>query len=86
MEDHSMELDLSSIPAAISGGPSESFIRASSVKETVLSAHENVKTRIADHEKVSGGMFAMDYINYKLETAPTGWTVKRRYSDFVWLR
>jgi len=79
-----MDLDLSSIPSPEK--QSESFIRASVVKETILAAHKNVKTRIADHEKVNGGMFSVSYVNYTLETMPTGWSVKRRYSDFVWLR
>ena len=79
-----MDLDLSEIPTTDRKG--ESFIRASSVKETVLTGVKNVKARIVGNEKVNGGMFAVSYVNYALDTMPTGWSVKRRYSDFVWLR
>lgn len=83
-ESHSMDLDLSEINPP--DKQSESFIRASSVRETVLTNIKNVKTRIVNHEKISGGMFAVSYVNYTLDTMPTGWSVKRRYSDFSWLR
>lgn len=34
----------------------------------------------------SGGFFGRDFMEYTLKTNPQGWEVKRRFSDFEWLR
>ena len=36
--------------------------------------------------QVKGGIFSSSYVQYTVKTAPQGWTVKRRYNDFFWLR
>jgi sorting nexin-7/30/sorting nexin-8 len=35
---------------------------------------------------VEAGIFQQNYVNYEVETAVVGWLVRRRYSDFEWLR
>jgi len=35
---------------------------------------------------VKGGLFSASYIQYQVTTMPFGWSVKRRFSDFFWLR
>lgn len=37
-------------------------------------------------EHVKGGVFSSAYIQYTVKTAPFGWHVKRRFTDFFWLR
>ncbi len=32
------------------------------------------------------GLFSTGFGAFKVETIPLGWSVWRRYSDFVWLR
>lgn len=34
----------------------------------------------------SGGIFGKNYVLYLVKTAPVGWEVKRRFSDFEWFR
>lgn len=44
------------------------------------------KALILRPEHVKGGIFTASFIQYKIKTLPFGWEVKRRYSDFNWLR
>ena len=37
-------------------------------------------------EKHHGGFFSKSYITYLVTTSPCGFKVRRRYSDFEWLR
>ena len=37
-------------------------------------------------EKHGGGFFSKAYITYLVTTSPTEYRVRRRYSDFEWLR
>ena len=37
-------------------------------------------------ELVKGGLLSSSYITYRVITKPYNWTVKRRFSDFFWLR
>lgn len=37
-------------------------------------------------EKFKGGLFSSDYITYLVSTENLGLKVRRRYSDFEWLR
>lgn len=37
-------------------------------------------------EEVSTGFLSKTYTIYKILTSSKGWSVKRRYNDFLWLR
>jgi sorting nexin-7/30/sorting nexin-8 len=41
---------------------------------------------VTDPQVVTHSMFSKSYANYLVITSPFGWTVRRRYSDFEWLR
>ena len=38
------------------------------------------------YEQTKSGLFSITHTNYLVKTLPYGWDVKRRYSDFFWLR
>lgn len=41
---------------------------------------------VTDPQVVSASIFSKSYANYLVLTSPFGWAVRRRYSDFEWLR
>ena len=45
-----------------------------------------ISITISEPEEIDGGLLYGKYIIYKVITEPFGWNVKRRYSDFDWLR
>ena len=45
-----------------------------------------ISIAISEPEEMDGGIIYGKYIIYKVTTDPFGWNVKRRYSDFDWLR
>jgi len=47
---------------------------------------ENLKISVQYFEKVEGKLFSKSYVNYLITTMPLNFKVKRRFSDFVWLR
>ena len=52
---------------------------------TVLTENP-ISIMISSPEKHSGGFFTSDYITYLVETSGLNFKVRRRYSDFEWLR
>ncbi len=56
------------------------------IEKSLLTETHNVQITISKPEKHEGGFFSSDYITYLVETQPLGFQVKRRYSDFEWLR
>ena len=47
---------------------------------------ENVKITVGSFEKVEGNFFSKSYVSYLITTSPFNWNVRRRFSDFEWLR
>ena len=45
-----------------------------------------VHTEVRNPKAVETGFFKANYITYEVFTDVTNWTVRRRFSDFVWLR
>lgn len=45
-----------------------------------------LKITISSPEKVEGGLFSSAYVTYLVTTHPLNYVVRRRYSDFEWLR
>jgi hypothetical protein len=54
--------------------------------DTPLSNAENLEILLTDHEIVQTGLLSSNYVAYFIVTKPLGWCVKRRFSDFIWLR
>ena len=57
-----------------------------SIDNTKLSSVQNPTIQIGYPEKVEGGIFSKSYVTYLVTTSPLNIKVRRRYSDFEWLR
>ena len=53
---------------------------------TDIAKSQNVSITISKPEKKKGGFLAKDYMTYLITTLPVSYKVRRRYSDFGWLR
>ena len=49
-------------------------------------AFNEFRVKISHPEKNDGGFFSKSYITYRVTTTPFNFEVRRRYSDFEWLR
>ena len=47
---------------------------------------DKVNIQVTEPEKIDGGFFTKAYITYLIKTNPLNLSVRRRYSDFEWLR
>ncbi len=54
-------------------------------ESTPLSSVENILITVGTPEKKEGGFFSKSYITYLITTNGINISVRRRYSDFVWL-
>lgn len=66
----------------------ESTIKTRTEEKTNLSSCENPKITVGDPKKITQGFFQLysSYIAYLVTTSPLDLKVRRRYSDFEWLR
>ena len=56
------------------------------VDKTPLGIADNPSIQVGFPEKVEGGFFSKSYVTYLITTIPLNLKVRRRYSDFDWLR
>ena len=56
------------------------------VDKTPLGIADNPSIQVGFPEKVEGGFFSKSYVTYLVTTIPLNIKVRRRYSDFEWLR
>ena len=56
------------------------------VDKTPLGISDNPSIQVGFPEKVEGGFFSKSYVTYLITTIPLNLKVRRRYSDFDWLR
>lgn len=54
--------------------------------ETALSTAHNLSIKVTKHEIVQTGLLSSNYVAYFVYTKPMNWFVRRRFSDFIWLR
>lgn len=71
------------IAAAKSG---EYRIKVHSLAETDLCGVKGVSVRVSLGEEVSGGFLLSPVRMYDVNTQPMNWSVRRKFSDFQWLR
>ena len=62
------------------------FIKTKYPENTELTESYEVNVKLSSPEKIEGGIFGKSYVTYLLETNPFGFRVRKRYSDFEWLR
>mmetsp|Transcript_19204 Transcript_19204/g.35110 ORF Transcript_19204/g.35110 Transcript_19204/m.35110 type:complete len:609 (+) Transcript_19204:206-2032(+) len=53
---------------------------------TELYRVSDASIEVGQPEEVKQGLLKKNYFVYPIKTQPFGWTVKRRFSDFAWLR
>ena len=64
-----------------------SFIKNNQTELTTLSTSSNISINLGFPEKVDGWLiFTKSYVSYQIITLPFNFKVRRRYSDFEWLR
>ena len=62
------------------------FIVCNLSESTPISESGSVQIKLSSPEKVDGGIFGKSYVTYLIESSPFGFRVRKRYSDFEWLR
>jgi hypothetical protein len=62
------------------------IIKVRSCEPSPLNDEKNIRVIVGEPELVKGGLFSASFIQYKVTCLPFNWSVKRRFSDFFWLR
>ena len=68
------------------GIKSTSQMECLKISNNDLSKCDNIIIIVGSPEKVEGGIFSKSYVSYLITTQPLNWNVRRRFSDFEWLR
>ena len=61
------------------------FVPTSIIEPTLLNS-KRINIRVTEGSVKHGGLFAANYILYKISTEPLGWTISRKDMDFYQLR
>ena len=64
----------------------EEIIQCNTLSLNDLGKNDNIKIEISSPQKIEGGIFSKSYITFLISTNPLNLKVRRRYSDFEWLR
>ena len=56
------------------------------IENTIISELKNIKINLLEPQVVDGGFFSRKYVTYLIKTIPFEIKVRKRYSDFEWLR
>jgi hypothetical protein len=56
------------------------------LEQTELSKFEKLEITVSKPEKKNEGFFSKTYVTYMITTSPASYIVRRRYTDFAWLR
>ena len=64
----------------------EEYINCKTATKTSLSSIKELEITVSDPNTVEGGFFSKSYITYLVKTFPFSFEVRRRFSDFEWLR
>ena len=78
--------EASTNPSEIDENTENTYIKCRKIGETELSKTQNVNVTVSFPEIVEEGFFSKKYVTYLVTTSPFDYKVRRRYSDFVWLR
>ena len=66
--------------------PYTQHLPCAKTEETEISKCDNLTITLSFPEKVEGGIFSKSYVTYLVTTMPFDYKVRKRYSDFEWLR
>ena len=61
-------------------------INCKKLEKGTLNEKKDLKVIIKNPKPIETGFLSSNYVNYEVETAVMEWLVRRRYSDFEWLR
>ena len=64
----------------------DEYIKCKVSEKTEISTKNNLEITISDPQTVDGGLFSKSYTTYLVQTKPLNFSVRRRFSDFEWLR
>lgn len=89
--------NLPEIPMPIPSAPEEipvleeekldtNVIKSKSTEKNVLTGCGELKINVSEPQVTGGGFLSKKFVVYMVTCSPMGWSVKRRYSDFLWLR
>ena len=62
------------------------LIKSKGVDKNPLTECPEITLKVSEPQVTGGGVFSKKYVVYTVTCLPLGWSVKRRYSDFLWLR
>ena len=65
---------------------SEEVKKCKTLEPTEFFKHDKLEITVSNPEKKEGGFFSKSYVTYMITTMPVQYKVRRRYTDFVWLR
>ena len=64
----------------------EEYINCNISETTPISKRTDIEITVSDPQKMEGGIFSKGYITFLVKTKPLKLEVRRRFSDFEWLR
>ena len=64
----------------------EDIIQCEKVTPSELTLQEDVDIKLSFPQKIEGGLFSKSYVTYLMQTTPLDFKLRKRYSDFEWLR
>ena len=64
----------------------EEFIPCEKVVPNEFFKTKGIDIKLSFPEKVQGSLFTKSYVTYLMQTTPLGFSIRKRYSDFEWLR
>ena len=64
----------------------EDIIQCQKVTPSELTLQEDVDIKLSFPQKIEGGLFSKSYVTYLMQTTPLDFKLRKRYSDFEWLR
>ena len=64
----------------------EDLIECQKITPNELSSTNDADIKLSFPQKMDGGLFSKSYVTYLMETTPLDFKLRKRYSDFEWLR
>lgn len=64
----------------------ELTIECEKVEPNELSLTKDVDIKLSFPQKMDGGLFSKSYVTYLIQTTPMDFKLRKRYSDFEWLK